>query len=70
MSDSFFSPKDLARRWGVSTRTLDRWRRVDQGPKYLKLGWLVAYRKADVLEFEEQQTRTPANGSVAATRQT
>ena len=68
MSECFYSPKDLARRWGVSTRTLDRWRRVDQGPKYLKLGWLIAYRKADVLEFEERQTRTPANGELGSER--
>jgi predicted DNA-binding transcriptional regulator AlpA len=60
MTESFYTPKDLARRWGISTRTLDRWRRVGRGPKYLKLGWLVAYRKSDVAEYEEQQTREPS----------
>jgi hypothetical protein len=59
MSDAFYTPKDLARRWGMSTRTLDRWRRVGQGPKYLKIGWLVFYRKTDIAEYEDQQTRVP-----------
>jgi hypothetical protein len=62
LSEGFFTPKDLARRWGISTRTLDRWRRVDQGPRYLKLGWLVVYRKVDVHAYEDRQTRTPSNG--------
>src|SRR4051812_48325576 len=29
---------DLARRWRISPRTLERWRWLRQGPAYLKLG--------------------------------
>ena len=43
---------DLSRRWRVSTRTLERWRWLRQGPDYLKLGGRVAYRIEDVEAFE------------------
>ena len=47
----------LARRWGVSPRTLERWRWLKQGPKYLKLGHHVAYVLEDVEAFEQAQMR-------------
>ena len=59
MSDLFLSQKDLARRWGISHRTLERWRRTCQGPDFVKLGWLVLYRKQDVEAFEREQLRSP-----------
>ncbi len=46
---------DLARRWRVSPRTLERWRSLCQGPAYLKLGAAVAYRLEDVEAFEVSQ---------------
>ncbi len=50
---------DLARRWRVSPRTLERWRWrwrwLGQGPAYLKLGAAVAYRLEDVEAFEARQ---------------
>ena len=49
---------DLARRWNVSPRTLERWRWLGQGPAFLKLGGRVAYRLEDVEAFEAAQMRT------------
>ncbi len=43
---------DLARRWRISPRTLERWRWLGQGPAYLKLGAVIAYRLEDVEAFE------------------
>jgi hypothetical protein len=43
---------DLARRWRLSPRTLERWRWLGQGPAYLKLGNAIAYRLEDVEAFE------------------
>ncbi len=60
MSEVLFNQKDLARRWKVSHRTLERWRRTGQGPKFLKLGWLVMYRRSDVEAFEAEQLRSPS----------
>ena len=46
---------DLARRWRMSTRTLERWRWLRFGPAYLRLGKVVVYRLEDVEAFEASQ---------------
>lgn len=46
---------ELARRWGISHRTLERWRYNGQGPAFLKLGGRVLYRLADIETFEQSQ---------------
>jgi hypothetical protein len=48
---------DLARRWRISPRTLERWRWLHEGPKYLKIGGRVVYRIEDVEAFEAKQAR-------------
>lgn len=47
--------RELAKRWGISPRTLERWRSIGFGPAFLKLGGRVAYRLADVEAFEAAQ---------------
>ncbi|WP_137179181.1 helix-turn-helix domain-containing protein [Roseomonas sp. AR75] len=49
----------LARRWSLSPRTLERWRWQDQGPAYLKVGGRVLYRLEDVEAFERAAARQP-----------
>jgi hypothetical protein len=51
---------ELARRWRISPRTLERWRWLRQGPAYLKLGAVVAYQLTDVEAYEAAQRRTAA----------
>jgi predicted DNA-binding transcriptional regulator AlpA len=34
---------ELAQRWGISPKTLQRWRCEGRGPKYLKLSKRVSY---------------------------
>ncbi|WP_149539334.1 helix-turn-helix transcriptional regulator [Siccirubricoccus phaeus] len=48
---------ELARRWGVSPRTLERWRWIGQGPRFLKIGGRIAYRLEDIEAFEAAQLR-------------
>ena len=48
---------ELSRRWGISHRTLQRWRWLKQGPVYLKVGGAVRYRLEDVEAFERSQLR-------------
>jgi hypothetical protein len=43
---------ELARRWNISARTLERWRWLGEGPVYLKLGGRVSYRLEDVEHYE------------------
>ena len=48
---------DLARRWRVSPRTLERWRWLKRGPAYLKLGGHVVYRIEDIEAYEAERRR-------------
>lgn len=45
---------ELAQRWGVSPKTLQRWRSEGRGPKYLKLSKRVSYPLEAVTEFEQR----------------
>jgi predicted DNA-binding transcriptional regulator AlpA len=49
--------RDVASRWGMSVRTLERWRSCRQGPPFLKLGGKVVYRIEDIEAFEVAQRR-------------
>ena len=59
---SGFSPGDrrvlneneLAQRWGVSPKTLQRWRSEGRGPRYLKLSKRVSYPVEAILDFERE----------------
>jgi hypothetical protein len=59
---------ELARRWCVSPRTLERWRWTGDGPLYIKLKGRVAYREADVEAFEAERlmesTQQPVQGKL------
>jgi len=54
---------DLARRWNLSPRTLERWRWLREGPPYLKIGSRVVYRMEDVEAFEAERLRETAIGT-------
>lgn len=43
---------ELAQRWGVSPKTLQRWRSESRGPRYLKLSKRVSYPLEAILDFE------------------
>lgn len=43
---------ELAKRWRISPRTLERWRWLRLGPQYLKIGGRVVYALEDVETFE------------------
>ena len=60
--------KELARRWGISHRTLERWRYSGQGPAFLKLGGRVLYRLADIEAFEQSQLQRALKISEAVAR--
>jgi hypothetical protein len=40
-------------------RTLERWRWLNQGPRYLKIGGRVVYRLEDVEAFENEVAHQP-----------
>lgn len=43
---------ELAKRWRISPRTLERWRWLRLGPQFLKIGGRVVYALEDVETFE------------------
>lgn len=48
-----FNQKQLAARWNISEASLERWRSVGVGPKFLKILGRVLYRQADIEAYEE-----------------
>lgn len=68
MSVRHLNQIELAARWNISHRTLERWRWLGQGPKFLKLGGRIAYRLEDVEVFEQQQLRQVTGAAGAAWR--
>jgi Helix-turn-helix domain len=52
-----FDQKQLAERWNISAKTLERWRWAGDGPRFIKIGGLVRYRLEDVEAFEAGQLR-------------
>jgi hypothetical protein len=64
MNVHHFTQLELARRWSISPRTLERWRWTGDGPRYIKLKGRVAYREMDVEAFEAarlmESTQQPA----------
>jgi hypothetical protein len=55
-----FNQVQLARRWSLSPRTLERWRWLRQGPAYLKIGGRIVYRLEDVEAFESAKLHQQA----------
>jgi hypothetical protein len=48
---------ELADRWGISVKTLRRWRQEQLGPIYCKLGHRVRYLLEEVEAFERRVAR-------------
>lgn len=51
-NDEFLRQQELAERWKLSPRTIERWRWLGTGPVYYKIGGRVVYRLEDVIAFE------------------
>ena len=57
MSPTYLTQVELAVRWRISPRTLERWRWAGDGPRFIKIGGLVRYRLEDIEGFEAEQLR-------------
>jgi len=57
MSQVFLNKEQLARRWHLSPRTLERWRWERIGPHYLKIGGRVVYQLSEVEAYEKACVR-------------
>ncbi|MHA6907637.1 helix-turn-helix transcriptional regulator [Ralstonia pseudosolanacearum] len=48
---------ELAARWGLSIKTLQRWRQDHLGPVFCKLGSRVAYLISEIEAYERRVSR-------------
>jgi len=71
VSHEFLTQLDLARRWRMSPRTLERWRWLGKGPPYVRIAH-VLYKLEDVKSYENAHLRvvTPQDGSHICDRST
>lgn len=59
----YLNQAELAARFRVSPRTLERWRWLKTGPTYVKLGGKVVYALEDV-EAYERRRRAETHSSI------
>jgi hypothetical protein len=57
VSTKHLNQRELAERLHISPRTLERWRWVGEGPRFLKIGGRVVYRLQDIERYEAEQLR-------------
>jgi hypothetical protein len=65
MSANHLDQNQLARRWALSPRTLERWRWLHIGPIYLKIGKRIVYRLEDIESFEAVRLHNNADEDCA-----
>lgn len=61
--EKYFSEKALARKWGISCRTLQKWRWRGTGPPYIKIGIAVRYSPESIKKFEEEHMYLPKSNN-------
>ena len=59
---SHLRERELAQRWTMSQRTLQRWRKEGFGPAYILIGGTIRYRMADVLDYEHRHLHDGSRG--------
>jgi hypothetical protein len=56
---NLLTPKELADRWKVQVGTLRKWRYLDTGPAYIKMGdgrnAQIRYRVDDIIKYEKDR---------------
>jgi transcriptional regulator GlxA family with amidase domain len=60
--ETYLDQHQLADRWGMSPRSLERWRWQRVGPVFLKIGAKVRYRERDIAAYEQANLRGVAAG--------
>jgi len=57
----YLTQKELAHRWRMSPRTLERWRWLKVGCPYVKIGGRCLYPLESVVAFESGSVRNEAH---------
>ena len=56
--DRHLTPRELAARWTISARTLERWRLLRRGPAFIKVEGVVRYPVKSVEDYELSRRRS------------
>lgn len=54
---TWLTQTELAKRWDISPRTLERWRVIGYGPNYTKIGHHVRYATGEIEQYEKDHSR-------------
>ncbi|MDN2582937.1 helix-turn-helix domain-containing protein [Aquibium sp. ELW1220] len=65
MSVTHLNQVELAARWKISPRTLERWRWTGEGPAFIKIGGRVVYRLEEVEGYENKRQCTSTANTFA-----
>ena len=53
----FLRQKQLALRWGISERSLERWRAKGSGPRFVRITrGVIVYRLTEIEAYEAERT--------------
>lgn len=63
--DDYLTVAEVAAKFRVDEATLRTWRRRGVGPRSMKFGRRVVYKRTEVKRYEEQQERETARGGAA-----
>lgn len=57
MQKMMINENELATRWNISPKTLQRWRSEGRGPRFMKMSKRVVYPIDEVFDFESKALR-------------
>jgi Helix-turn-helix domain len=61
---SKLTQEQLADRWHMSPRTLEQWRWLGKGPRFLKIGARVLYDESVIEYYEQSQVCQNTSGPI------
>jgi hypothetical protein len=57
-----YTQDELAARWHLSPRTLEQWRWLGKGPRFLKIGARVLYDEIEIERYEADNLHQNTSG--------
>lgn len=55
-NDKYITTKELSKRWKINPNTIEHWRSVGLGPKFIRIGRKILYSLNSISEFEQMNT--------------
>ena len=52
--ETYYSEKCVAKKWGLSQKTLQRWRLTSEGPEYVRISNRVRYAESAIKKYEDE----------------